>query len=192
MSTLALILVIGEATTAVAAILIAWHFAAELDRLKGEQPARARKAARWLRRFVLWLLPARRVVLSFEDETPLVPDHPRFGPLTGTPPEGIEVTRGDGVLSVRADLPVQRALTEDHAPTCDFPAVSYTPPPPSWAEPPPSMAELRRQYDSWQETAYGRPSVTTSVSAWREPAYGTDRCEADVDEAQRLASQVIA
>jgi hypothetical protein len=45
MSTLALILVIGEATVAVAAILIAWHFAAELDRLKGGQPARDRLRA---------------------------------------------------------------------------------------------------------------------------------------------------
>ena len=103
-----------------------------------------------------------------------VPDHPRFGPLVSTPPEGIEVTRDDGVLSVRADLPVQRALTEDHAPTCDFPAVPYAPEPPSWAQPPPSMAELRAQYDSWKETAYGKPDVTESVSAWRPdaPVYG--------------------
>jgi len=120
-----------------------------------------------------------------QPEAEAVPDHPRFGPLISTPPEGIEVTRGDGVLSVRADLPVQRALTEDHAPTCDFTAVPYVPEPPSWAQPPPSMAELRAQYDSWKETAYERPDVTASVSAWRPDAYGTDRCEADMQEAER-------
>jgi hypothetical protein len=189
MSAAALILIIALAVIASVAIAIAWHFAAELERVTGEEPARARVREAEERLSAL-LRTFRRPAAPAPEAAP-VPDHPRFGPLVSTPPEGIEVTRDDGVLSVRADLPVQRVLTEDHAPTCDFPAVSYAPPPPSWAEPPPSMAELRRQYDSWQETAYGQPGVTESVSAWREPAYGVDRCEADVDEAQRQAAGLL-
>jgi hypothetical protein len=102
-----------------------------------------------------------------------VPAHPRFGLLTDTPPEGIEVTRDGGVLSVRADQPVQRKLTDDHAPTGEFAAVPYTPPPPSWAQPPPTMAELRQQYDSWKQPVYGEVPVLA------------------VDEAQRLAAGLI-
>ena len=123
-----------------------------------------------------------------------VPDHPRFGPLLDTPPEGVEVTRDDGVLSVRADLPARRKFTDDHAPTGPFAAVPYAPPPASWAQPPPTIEELRKQYDSWQETAYARPGVTESVTAWRpqdDAGYGVDRCEVAVDEAQRLAAGLI-
>jgi hypothetical protein len=125
-----------------------------------------------------------------------VPVHPRFGPLTATPPGGIEVTRDDGVLSVKADQPVTRKWTRDHAPTGEFAAVPYAPPPPSWAGPVPTTEELREDYFRWQQAAGapGAPAVTESVSAWRPQdvaAYGTDRCEADVDEAQRLAAGLL-
>lgn len=117
-----------------------------------------------------------------------VPAHPRFGLLADTPPGGIEVTRDDGVLSVRADQRVQRKFTEDHAPTGEFAAVPYTPPPPSWAQPPPTTAELREEYFRWRNPV-GAPGVTESVGAWRPQdvaGYGVDRCEADVDQAGRL------
>ena len=110
-------------------------------------------------RAIWWLLDDRRrawrgyapaYVLADEPET--IPDPPRYGPLL-TPPEGYEVP------GIRADLPAKRKPTEDHAPTCDFPAVDYAPPPATWAEPPPSIEELRRQYDDWDRATYGRQPV---------------------------------
>lgn len=110
-------------------------------------------------RALYWLLAdrvrARRgtapvYVPVYEDYVP-VADAPAV-----TPAEGYEVP------TARADLPAKRKPTVDHAPTGPFAAVAYTPPPPSWAQPPPSMEELRRQYDSWQETAYGQVPAPAS------------------------------
>lgn len=115
----------------------------------------------------LWWLLADRL-RSLRGPAPVyVPEHPRFGALLDTPPGGITVVRDDGAISVRADLPVTRKPTVDHAPTGPFAAVPYTPEPASWAEQPPTMEELRRQYDSWKQPVYNSAPQLAVAEAQR-------------------------
>lgn len=162
MSTLALILVIGEATVSVAAILIAWHFATELDYLRGEGPARAR-VREAEDRFYALLRASRKPAAAPEDEP--VPDHPRFGPLLSTPPEGIEVTRDDGVLSVRADLPVQRRRAEGDPFTGELPKLTDEAYEELRAKRPPTLKELREEYNRWRNPALAALSAPEGVAA---------------------------
>jgi len=105
----------------------------------------------------------RRSLRQPAPEAEPAPDHPRFGPLLTTPPGGIEVTRGDGVLSVRADLPVKRRRAEGDPFTREIPVFTDEVYEELRAERPPTIEELREEYERWRNPALTALSAPDGV-----------------------------
>ncbi len=211
MTAVAFWLLVSMAVVTCGAILIAWYFISEVDRLEGEHAARRRVSDATAQVSALLRRPA-----------PLRQHKGRHLPRHGTVPTSLlnaeAVTdHADAMRElsepylppspagehpyppyVRADRPVTRVRAEGDPFTGSQPVLTDEVIDQMRGE---YLASYLSEHNGMTDdevraamrdamTALRKPDVTESVTAWRAQdvaAYGTDRCEADVDEAQRLA-----